>query len=85
MAMPNLPPIANAGTSQNVSIGFVGGAASKVVTLDGTGSLDPDFDALTFAWTLTKPIGSSAVLCCLVLHTLSPFLPPMLQAHTLRH
>ena len=62
MATLNFPPIANAGTSQNVSIGFVGGAASKVVTLDGTGSLDPDFDALTFAWTLTKPIGSSAVL-----------------------
>ena len=62
MAMPNLPPIANAGTSQNVSIGFVGGAASKVVTLDGTGSTDPDNDALTFAWTLTRPTGSAAAL-----------------------
>ena len=60
--MPNLPPIANAGTSQNVSIGFVGGAASKVVTLDGTGSTDPDNDALTFAWTLTRPTGSAAAL-----------------------
>jgi hypothetical protein len=63
MATPNFPPIANAGSSQNVSIGFVGGTASRVVTLDGTGSTDPDHDVLTFAWTLlTKPTGSTAVL-----------------------
>lgn len=61
--MPNLPPIANAGTSQNVSIGFVGGAASRVITLDGTGSTDHEQNfSLTYTWTLTKPAGSAAVL-----------------------
>jgi len=58
----NEPPIANAGITQNVSLGFVGGVASKVVTLDGTGSTDPENNPLTFAWTLTKPTGSAAVL-----------------------
>jgi len=58
----NEPPMANAGITQNVSLGFVGGVASKVVTLDGTGSTDPENNPLTFAWTLTKPVGSAAVL-----------------------
>jgi hypothetical protein len=58
----NEAPIANAGITQNVSLGFVGGVASKVVTLDGTGSSDPNNNTLTFAWTLTKPTGSAAVL-----------------------
>jgi hypothetical protein len=59
----NDPPIANAGITQNVSLGFVGGLASKVVTLDGTGSSDPNNNILTFAWTLlTRPTGSAAVL-----------------------
>jgi hypothetical protein len=58
----NEPPMANAGITQNVSLGFVGGVASKVVTLDGTGSTDPENNPLTFAWTLTKPTGSAAVL-----------------------
>ena len=58
----NDAPIANAGMTQNVSLGFVGGVASKVVTLDGTGSTDPNNNPLTFAWTLTRPTGSAAVL-----------------------
>ena len=58
----NEAPIANAGITQNVSLGFVGGVASKLVTLDGTGSTDPNNNPLTFAWTLTKPAGSAAVL-----------------------
>jgi hypothetical protein len=58
----NDAPIANAGITQNVSLGFVGGVASKVVTLDGTGSTDPNNNPLTFAWTLTRPTGSAAVL-----------------------
>ena len=59
----NYPPIANAGITQNVSLGFVGGLSSKVVTLDGTGSSDPNNEVLTFAWTLlTRPTGSAAVL-----------------------
>ena len=58
----NEAPIANAGITQNVSLGFVDGVASKLVTLDGTGSTDPNNNPLTFAWTLTKPAGSAAVL-----------------------
>jgi len=58
----NDAPVANAGMTQNVSLGFVGGVASKVVTLDGTGSTDPNNNPLTFAWTLTKPTGSASVL-----------------------
>jgi hypothetical protein len=59
----NEPPIANAGITQNVSLGFVGGVASKLVTLDGTGSSDPEQNyPLTPTWTLTKPAGSAAVL-----------------------
>jgi len=41
----------------------VGGVASKVVKLDGTGSTDPEKNyPLTTTWTLTKPTGSAAVL-----------------------
>jgi len=59
----NEPPAANAGITQNVSLGVVGGVTSKVVTLDGTGSTDPELNyPLTYAWTLTKPTGSVAVL-----------------------
>ena len=59
----NKPPTANAGITQNVSLGVVGGVTSKVVTLDGTGSTDPELNyPLTYAWTLTKPTGSAAVL-----------------------
>jgi len=58
----NEAPTANAGITQNVTLGFVGGVTSKVVTLDGTGSADPNNNPLTFAWTLTKPAGSAAVL-----------------------
>lgn len=59
----NEAPIANAGITQNVSLGFVGGVASKVVTLNGIDSSDPNSNSLTFAWTLlTKPPGSVAVL-----------------------
>ena len=43
----NNAPVASAGTAQTVS----GGAS---VTLDGTGSSDPDGDALSYAWTQTS-------------------------------
>lgn len=42
----NKPPVANAGPNQSVNAG-------DPVTLNGTGSSDPDGDTLTFAWTQT--------------------------------
>ena len=44
----NRAPIAHAGPDQNVS---TGDSASVRVTLDGSGSSDPDGDPLTFTWT----------------------------------
>jgi hypothetical protein len=52
----NVPPVANAGMSLNVTLG-------RVVTLDGSASSDANRDALTYSWTLTsKPVGSAATL-----------------------
>lgn len=49
-------PVANAGADQNVTVG-------DTVTLDGTGSTDPDGDRLSYQWSLsTKPAGSTATL-----------------------
>ncbi len=52
----NVPPVANAGISQNV-------ATASLVTLDGSASSDANSDPLTYAWTLiTKPVSSAATL-----------------------
>ncbi len=52
----NQPPLANAGPDQTVVV-------TIRVTLDGTGSSDPDGDPLSFRWSLTsRPVGSAAVL-----------------------
>ena len=52
----NSAPVADAGPDQTV-------AAGQPVTLDGTGSWDPDGDPLSFAWSLTSlPPGSGAAL-----------------------
>lgn len=52
----SVTPIASAGPDQTVT-------ATTLVTLDGTGSVDLNGNALTYAWTITsKPNGSSAVL-----------------------
>jgi hypothetical protein len=52
----NGTPVANAGPNETVTPG-------SAVTLDGSGSTDPDGDPLQFAWTMTtRPSGSSASL-----------------------
>jgi hypothetical protein len=52
----NLPPVANAGGSLNVYVG-------TTVNLNGSGSYDPNGDAIQFGWGfVSKPAGSSALL-----------------------
>ncbi|NHZ86901.1 MAG: hypothetical protein GWP19_13670, partial [Planctomycetia bacterium] len=52
----NSAPIADAGIDQNVTSG-------STVTLDGSGSSDPDNDSLSYNWSFnSKPIGSIAIL-----------------------
>jgi len=52
----NTPPVANAGTDQNITTG-------SLVTLDGSGSSDADNNPLSYSWSFTsKPERSSATL-----------------------
>src|SRR6266545_2927418 len=56
VATGNLPPVANAGPDQTVTVG-------QVVTLSGAGSTDPNGDPLTYSWCLRgRPQGSTATL-----------------------
>jgi PKD domain len=55
-AIANSPPVASAGSDQNVVTG-------TVVKLNGSGSSDANGDPLTYLWSIsTKPAGSSATL-----------------------
>ena len=52
----NTPPVANAGVTQNVTVG-------SLVTLDGSGSRDVNNQSLTYLWQMTAtPAGSLAAL-----------------------
>ena len=51
----NNPPIADAGGDQTMP-------RHVLVTLDGSGSTDPDGDAISYSWSLIVPPGSSAML-----------------------
>src|SRR5512142_1098779 len=51
----NVPPVASAGSPQNVATG-------AAVTLDASGSTDANGDALTYSWALWSPPGSAAAL-----------------------
>ena len=52
----NLAPTANAGPDQVVDVG-------NTVSLDGSGSVDPENDAISYEWTITtRPAGSTAEL-----------------------
>ncbi len=58
ITVPNTAPTAEAGADQSI---FFGLGAS--VTLNGSGSSDPEGDPLTYSWTITSaPVGSSAAL-----------------------
>lgn len=51
---PNRAPNANAGTNQMVN-------ENALVTLDGSGSTDPDSDVITYQWTVPSGISLSSV------------------------
>ncbi|MFN0302675.1 MAG: PKD domain-containing protein [Burkholderiales bacterium] len=54
-ASTNSAPTANIAPVNLLHVG-------KNVTLDGSASIDPDGNAMTYRWTLTRPAGSNAVL-----------------------
>lgn len=53
----NTPPVAHASATPSGTV-----AVRAPVALDGTSSVDPDGDPITYAWTLSRPAGSAAAL-----------------------
>src|SRR6185436_11819871 len=52
----NTPPNSNPGPAQTVTVG-------ATVTLNGSGTTDPDNDPITYAWSFnSRPAGSNATL-----------------------
>ena len=76
-ACSNEPPTADAGTGETVHPG-------TLVTLDGTGSSDPDLDGLDFDWQITDaPVLSTATLSDATV-TMPSFTPDFLGNYTIR-
>jgi probable HAF family extracellular repeat protein len=68
ISFDNLAPVADAGMAQSTHVG-------DTVTLDGSGSRDPNNDVFTYQWSLTTmPAGSSATLSGAM--TVSPSFTP---------
>jgi hypothetical protein len=55
LAVPNRAPIALVTGNLSVTVG-------TATTVSGSTSYDPDGDTITYAWTLTKPVGSASTL-----------------------
>jgi hypothetical protein len=73
----NLPPVANAGTSKS---GIVG----EAVTLDGSGSHDPDGDPITYQWSLTSVPSGSAALIASPTSAVTSFVPDLPGAYVVQ-
>jgi len=70
----NNPPTANAGTNRTV-------AATQLVTLDGTGSTDPENDALTYAWVITSQPGGAGLALSSSIAAKPSFTPSVVGAY----
>ncbi len=73
--LPSAQPIANAGSSQTVEA--VPGDPSTQVTLDGSGSSDPDGGSLTYMWSGPFPEGGGTIT------GVSPTVTLLLGTHTI--